>query len=77
MDNKITEFENYLTKQINRTYERLEEAKAELKKNIDGESSNILNFGLAKYAENITKLQIKLETLQNMENDFNNIFELK
>lgn len=72
---KLNQFNNELERRISRLEEQLTEANENLKKSIDGNPHNILNFGLAKDAEKITVIYGKLEELYNMREAFNSIFE--
>lgn len=76
MDKRINDYNNELTKKVNRTLEKIDEAKAELKKYIDGDRHSINEFGLAKYAEKITKLQGELSLLYELQDTFEAIFNV-
>lgn len=71
--NRQKEFVNQLKKEINRTYEQLDEAKQKLLQAVEQEHV-ILNFGLAKYAEQVTALTSRLSALNNQLNICESLF---
>ena len=74
MNEQNKKYLEYLQNQINMYQERLENAKKELKKSLDGNSYTIVDFGLSKYAEQITVITAALQILYNNLDIFNNIF---
>lgn len=75
MEGRIKEFINQLNTEIKKTEKYLNEAKENLKESIN-QDYNIVKFGLAKEAEEVTKLAVKLQTLQEQKQRFEFIFEI-
>ena len=75
MNSKINEFVKQLDREIEKTEGYLKQAKESLRESIN-QYYSITKFGLAKEAEEVTKLAVKLETLQEQKQRFEFIFEI-
>lgn len=78
MENKVNEYLEQLNKEIARYEKRLQERKDVYIKNIKtSEFHTIENFGIAKYAEEITKITGQLKILYQQRQIFMSIFEIE
>lgn len=71
---KLIKFKSQLDKKIMNLENKLDEAREQLTNSID-DVHNILMFGLAKDAENITKIMAQLEVLYEQREILETMFE--
>jgi len=77
MELKIEEYLNQLDNEIVKLERRLADARKELSKNINKDLIMIVDFGYAKYTENITKIAAQLLVLTDQRETFKYIFKVE
>lgn len=73
MEYKTKKYLSHLNRAITRVEDQLEEAREQLTGTANS-VHNVLTFGLAKYAENVTKFTAQLQVLYNQREAFETIF---
>jgi len=77
MEDKTKIFLNQINRKIERLKEDIEESKKDLASSTNESLFNITRFGIAKYAEQITKLSGQIMVLEEQKHNFISIFGIK